>query len=166
MSEWEQSGAIKYLGETSNVQPYIEQAHCIVLPSYREGVSRVLLEAAAMERPIIASNVPGCREIVVDGTNGFLCEPQNTSSLIACMMHMLSLNLNNDVGVTAGARIIIENGGLHVRRDNGNDRPNVVLRSNAGVHCDDTTNGGSQGYRFASLLAEEGSSVMRLNSAN
>lgn len=92
MSEWEQSGAIKYLGETSNVQPYIEQAHCIVLPSYREGVSRVLLEAAAMERPIIASNVPGCREIVVDGTNGFLCEPQNTSSLIACMMHMLSLS--------------------------------------------------------------------------
>jgi glycosyltransferase involved in cell wall biosynthesis len=44
-----------------------------------------------MERPIIASNVPGCREIVVDGSNGFLCEAQNTSSLIACMMHMLAL---------------------------------------------------------------------------
>jgi glycosyltransferase involved in cell wall biosynthesis len=44
-----------------------------------------------MERPIIASNVPGCREIVVDGSNGFLCEVQNTSSLIACMMHMLAL---------------------------------------------------------------------------
>lgn len=93
MSEWEQTGAIKYVGETSNVQPYIEQSHCVVLPSYREGVSRVLLEAASMEKPIIASNVPGCREIVIDGANGFLCEPKNSSSLIACMMHMLSLSV-------------------------------------------------------------------------
>jgi glycosyltransferase involved in cell wall biosynthesis len=91
MNLWEQTGAVKYIGETSNVQPYMEQAHCIVLPSYREGISRVLLEAASMERPIIASNVPGCREIVMDGVNGFLCEVQNTSSLIACMMHMLAL---------------------------------------------------------------------------
>lgn len=91
MNAWEQTGAVKYIGETSNVQPYMEQAHCIVLPSYREGISRVLLEAASMERPIIASNVPGCREIVMDGVNGFLCEVQNTSSLIACMMHMLAL---------------------------------------------------------------------------
>jgi glycosyltransferase involved in cell wall biosynthesis len=51
----------------------------------------VLLEAAAMERPIIASNVPGCREVVVDGSNGFLCEVRNISSLIVCMMHMLAL---------------------------------------------------------------------------
>ena len=72
--------------------PYIEKATCIVLPSYREGVSRVLLEAASMERPIIASNVPGCREIVIDNYNGFLCEAQDTNSLIACMMHMLSLS--------------------------------------------------------------------------
>lgn len=92
MEAWEQSGAVKYVGETNNVLPYINNANCIVLPSYREGISRVLLEAAAMERPIIASNVPGCREIVVNGENGFLCEPRNTSSLIACMMHMLSLS--------------------------------------------------------------------------
>lgn len=91
MNLWEQTGAVKYIGETSNVQPYMEQAHCIVLPSYREGISRVLLEAAAMERPIIASNVPGCREVVVDGSNGFLCEVRNISSLIVCMMHMLAL---------------------------------------------------------------------------
>lgn len=92
MNEWEQTGVVKYLGETSNVIPYIEQANCVVLPSYREGISRVLLEAASMEKPIIASNVPGCREIVINGENGFLCKPQNTSSLIACMMHMLSLS--------------------------------------------------------------------------
>ena len=92
MEIWEQTRTVKYLGETSNVLPYIEKATCIVLPSYREGVSRVLLEAASMERPIIATNVPGCREIVIDNYNGFLCEAQDTNSLIACMMHMLSLS--------------------------------------------------------------------------
>ena len=92
MEQWEQTRTVKYLGETSNVLPYIEKATCIVLPSYREGVSRVLLEAASMERPIIATNVPGCREIVIDNYNGFLCEAQDTNSLIACMMHMLSLS--------------------------------------------------------------------------
>ena len=92
MDEWEQTRTVKYLGETSNVLPYIEKATCVVLPSYREGVSRVLLEAASMQRPIIASNVPGCREIVVEGHNGFLCEAQDTNSLIACMMHMLAVS--------------------------------------------------------------------------
>jgi glycosyltransferase involved in cell wall biosynthesis len=92
MEQWEKSKIVKYLGETSNVLPYIEQASCIVLPSYREGVSRVLMEAASMKRPIIATNVPGCREIVLDGKNGFLCDVRDTSSLIACMMHMLSLS--------------------------------------------------------------------------
>lgn len=91
MEEWERTGTVKYLGETFNVLPYIEKATCIVLPSYREGVSRVLLEASAMERPLIASNVPGCREVVIDGYNGFLCEAQDTNSLIACMMHMLAI---------------------------------------------------------------------------
>ena len=107
MNLWEQTGAVKYLGETSNVLPYIEQAHCIVLPSYREGVSRVLLEAASMERPIIASNVPGCREIVVDGITGFLCEPQSVNTLIACMMHMLSLSeeIRKEFGQNARDRV-------------------------------------------------------------
>jgi glycosyltransferase involved in cell wall biosynthesis len=50
------------------------------------------MEAASMKRPIIATNVPGCREIVLDGKNGFLCDVRDTSSLIACMMHMLSLS--------------------------------------------------------------------------
>lgn len=92
MHQWELSGAIQYLGETNNVVPFIENASCIVLPSYREGVSRVLMEAASMERPIIATNVPGCREVVRHNQTGFLCEPKSSSSLIASMMHMLALN--------------------------------------------------------------------------
>lgn len=107
MEQWEQTRTVKYLGETSNVLPYIERATCLVLPSYREGVSRVLMEAASMERPIIATNVPGCREIVIDGHNGFLCEVQDTNSLIACMMHMLSLS---EIELTAFGK----NGRTHV----------------------------------------------------
>lgn len=92
MEEWEKSGVVKFLGETQDVRPYINETSCIVLPSYREGISRVLLEAASMQRPIITTNVPGCKEIVLDGVSGFLCEAQEVNSLIACMMHMLSLS--------------------------------------------------------------------------
>jgi len=73
MDEWQKDGIIEYLGETDNVVNYIEKACCVVLPSYREGTSRVLLEAAAMGRPLIATDVPGCREVIKDGVTGFLC---------------------------------------------------------------------------------------------
>ena len=73
MDEWQKDGIIEYLGETDNVETYIERACCVVLPSYREGTSRVLLEAAAMGRPLIATDVPGCREVIKDGVTGYLC---------------------------------------------------------------------------------------------
>ena len=81
MNKWEKNDVIEYLGETDNVLRYIEKATCIVLPSYREGTSRVLLEAAAMGRPIITTDVPGCREIVEHGKNGFLCKPKDKLDL-------------------------------------------------------------------------------------
>jgi len=81
IKEWQDSGVIEYLGETDDVTDFIAQASCIVLPSYREGLSRVLLEAAATGRPIIASNVPGCREVVEDGKTGFLCKPSDPIDL-------------------------------------------------------------------------------------
>jgi len=81
MREWENEGCIEYLGETDDVVAYINRASCVVLPSYREGTSRVLLEAAAVGRPLIATNVPGCREIIDDEINGFLCKPRDYISL-------------------------------------------------------------------------------------
>jgi len=104
MEEWEKRKIIKYVGETDNVRPFLSNASCIVLPSYREGVSRVLLEAASMKRPMIATNVPGCKEIVTDGENGFLCEPQDVTGLAACMMHMLSLSENERITFGENAR--------------------------------------------------------------
>lgn len=78
---WIAEGAIEYSGPLDDVRPAIEQADFVVLPSYREGLSRVLLEAAAMGRPIVATDVPGCREIVSEGVNGYLCAPQDAASL-------------------------------------------------------------------------------------
>lgn len=72
---------IKYYPFTNNLRVYLRRADCIILPSYREGLSRTLLEAASMEIPIIASNVPGCKDVVIHKYNGFLCKPRSSKSL-------------------------------------------------------------------------------------
>lgn len=86
---WEQIGLIKYIPETNNIIPYYEKATCIVLPSYREGISRVLLEAASMKRPAITTDIPGCRDVVEDGTNGWLCSARDPNSLALAMQKAL-----------------------------------------------------------------------------
>ncbi len=78
---WVDEGLIRYLGSAEDVRTYIADSDCIVLPSYREGTPRTLLEAAAMGKPIITTDVPGCREVVDEGVNGFLCEVRNAESL-------------------------------------------------------------------------------------
>lgn len=92
MAAWEREGFIEYLGETTDVKPYIEKACCVVLPSYREGTSRVLLEAASMGRPVIATDVPGCREIVENRITGLLCRPKDYSDLSNKMEVMINLS--------------------------------------------------------------------------
>jgi len=84
-------GHIRYLGYCSDVVRYIEQADCIVLPSYHEGLSRVLMEALAMGKPIITTDIPGCRETVVEGKNGFLVRPKDTEALIGAVRNFLVL---------------------------------------------------------------------------
>lgn len=91
MQAWVEEGVIDYLGETDDVSVFIKESSCVVLPSYREGTSRVLLEAAAMGRPIVTTNVPGCKEILEDGITGFLCEPKNSSDLAEKMKMILLL---------------------------------------------------------------------------
>lgn len=89
--QWENEGLITYLGFVSDVRAIIKASSCVVLPSYREGVSVALLEAMSMAKPIITSNAPGCKEMVIEGYNGFLCEPRDSRSLASCMQKMLSL---------------------------------------------------------------------------
>lgn len=86
---WCDEGIIEYLGETDDVSAFIAEAGCVVLPSYREGTPRVLLEASAMGRPIITTDVPGCREVVEDGVTGLLCRSRDSIDLSAKMEQML-----------------------------------------------------------------------------
>jgi glycosyltransferase involved in cell wall biosynthesis len=92
VEEWVENKLINYLGTTNDVRPYIEKATCIVLPSYREGLSMSLMEAASMSKPIIASNITGCKELIDDGINGYLCEVRNVKDLADKMEMMIKLS--------------------------------------------------------------------------
>lgn len=91
INAWVAEGVVRYLGETENVRLEIAHADCIVLPSYREGTPRALLEAAAMARPIVTTDAVGCRNVVDDGINGFLCKPKDSSDLADKMLRILSM---------------------------------------------------------------------------
>ena len=85
---WVAEGVVDYLGSVRDVRSSIEAAHCVVLPSYyREGTPRALIEACAMGRPIITTDMPGCRDVVVQGVNGIRIAPLDVAALTsACMM--------------------------------------------------------------------------------
>lgn len=89
---WVDEGIVDYLGSTKDVRPNIAAASCIVLPSYREGAPRTLIEAGAMARPVIASDVAGCRSVVEKGVTGFLCAPRNVTSLAETMIKFIDLS--------------------------------------------------------------------------
>jgi glycosyltransferase involved in cell wall biosynthesis len=86
---WVAEGVVEYLGTSDDVRPLLGAADCVVLPSYREGTPRTLLEAAAMAKPLIATDVPGCREVVDDGRNGYLCPVRDAAGLADRMLRML-----------------------------------------------------------------------------
>ena len=83
-------GGIEYLGRLEDVRPAIADARVYVLPSYREGTPRSVLEAMAMGRPIITTDAPGCRETVVSGENGLLVPPRDAAALEAAMEQLLT----------------------------------------------------------------------------
>lgn len=95
LDKWVGDRTVEYLGPLVDVRSALVAAHCVVLPSsYREGVPRSLLEAAAMGRPIITTDAPGCRDAVVAGKSGLLCRPKDTVSLAACMARVLDSDLD------------------------------------------------------------------------
>lgn len=105
---WASAGVIRYLGASDDVRQEIAHADCIVLPSYREGTPRSLLEAAAMGRPIITTDAVGCREVVQDGTNGFLCKVADSEDLAAKMEHMLRLSYDERTQMGVQGRKMVE----------------------------------------------------------
>ncbi|MDH5525836.1 MAG: glycosyltransferase family 4 protein [Nitrospirota bacterium] len=86
---WENSGAIEYLGRMRDVRPAIERASVYVLPSYREGFPVTVMEAMAMGRPVVATDVPGCRDAVEEGVTGVLVPPRDVAGLVKGMERFL-----------------------------------------------------------------------------
>lgn len=105
---WVAEGVVEYLGTTADVRPTIAAASCVVLPSYREGAPRTLIEAAAMARPLIATDVPGCRAVVDRNVSGFLCDVRNAESLAAAMERCLDLSPEAQQAMGAAGRAKME----------------------------------------------------------
>ncbi len=89
---WIDSKTIEYLGTAEDVRPFIQAADCIVLPSYREGTPHTLLEAASCGKPIIATDVPGCHQVVENNYNGLLCKLRDPQDLAESMIKMSLLD--------------------------------------------------------------------------
>jgi glycosyltransferase involved in cell wall biosynthesis len=92
METWVRKGIVEYKGVTSDVRPFLERCSCVVLPSYyMEGIPKSLMEAASMGRALIATDSTGCKDVVLDGVNGLLCEKRSVDSLVATMRRMLEM---------------------------------------------------------------------------
>ncbi|NDB97144.1 MAG: glycosyltransferase, partial [Verrucomicrobia bacterium] len=85
LKPWKEIPKISWLGHRKDVPERMKAADCVVIPSYREGFPRVLLEAAAAVRPVIVSDIPGCRELVDPGKTGLIFSSRNISELAAAM---------------------------------------------------------------------------------
>lgn len=108
IDEWSQFPNMKYLGVRRDVRDSLTQSDCVVLPSYREGTPKTLLEAAAMARPIVTTDVPGCREVVDHGENGLLCKARSSMDLAKKIQEMLELSPEQRSNMAKKSRILVE----------------------------------------------------------
>lgn len=104
IEDLEDKGVVVFHGFQQEPRPYYEGAHCVVLPSYHEGMSNVLLEASAVGRPVITSDIPGCKEAVEDGKTGYLCEAKNTNKLYEKMKEIVDKNVQEREQMGKNAR--------------------------------------------------------------
>ena len=109
LERWAQEGIIDYRGSVSDVRQELAAVDCAVLPSYyREGVPRILLEASAMALPVIAADSVGCREAIVDGETGLLCEPRDPVSLASAMERIAGMSVEERSAMGAAGRARME----------------------------------------------------------
>ncbi len=103
LNKYHKDNLLQWHGTISDVRPYIKNSHCTILPSYHEGMANVLLETCAAGRPIIASNINGCKEAIDDGINGFLCEVKNSEDLISKVENFINLSYEtkSEMGIAA-----------------------------------------------------------------
>lgn len=104
----EKYSQFKYLGKSDNMPDLLRTIDVMVLPSYREGLSKSLLEASAMKIPIITSDTPGCRDVVTHGYNGFLCKVKSVDSLSKRMKEMIEITEENRIEMGLNGRLRIK----------------------------------------------------------
>jgi len=107
--KWEEIGVIKFVNAVDDVRPYIRDSDCVVLPSfYGEGTPRALLEGAAMGRPVITTDSIGCRDVVIDGVTGFLCEPKSINELSKCLIKFVKMSTSDRRAMGLAGRRLME----------------------------------------------------------
>lgn len=108
LQKWHDGGVIDWIGQQEDMLSVFSKSHIVCLPSYREGVPKVLIEAASCKRPIVTTDVPGCREIVRDGVNGLLVPPKDADALARAIRRLLdSPELCKQMG-QAGRDLVID----------------------------------------------------------
>ena len=105
---WQKLNLFEYLGYVENNVEIINNSLCVILPSYREGLSRVLLESMALARPIITTNVPGCKELIENNQNGLLVAPKNAEDLANKIIQLNSLPLKKKIDMGLNSRKIVQ----------------------------------------------------------
>ncbi len=108
LQNYESKGLIVYHGTQAVMQPFYSMCHCVVLPSYHEGMANVLLEASAMGRPVISTFVAGCKETFEEGISGFGCESGSIESLLLAMKRFVSLSNERREKMGLNARLKME----------------------------------------------------------
>lgn len=106
LEELTRKGIVNYNGVQEDVRPFIKKCHCVILPSYHEGMSNTLLESAAMGRPLITSDIHGCREAVSE--NGYVCKVKDKEALLGCIKIFLNESLDRRVEMARKSRQHIE----------------------------------------------------------
>ncbi|MEG0180326.1 MAG: glycosyltransferase family 4 protein [Romboutsia sp.] len=104
----EEDNLIKYYGYQSDVVPFLKDAHCVILPSYHEGMANVLLEGAAIGRTLITSDIPGCREAVVEGENGWTCNVKDSNDIYDKIKKFIELSYKEKMSMGKYSRYHIE----------------------------------------------------------
>ena len=108
INDCEEKGFIKYLGKSKDVKKEIALSDCVVLPSYREGLPKALLEAGSMAKPLITSDAPGCKELVEDGFNGYLSKAKDSKALALAMDKMLRLKKEELLNMGINSRKLVK----------------------------------------------------------
>lgn len=104
MTQLEEEKIIRYYGYQNDVIPFMKNSHCVILPSYHEGMANVLLEGAALGRAIIATDIPGCRESIVDGVSGLKCKVKDSEDLYDKIKKFVDLTFEEKVEMGKSGR--------------------------------------------------------------